>query len=314
VTLDDRCRGELCTGLGRALAAGLDPVRALDAVKDVCGGRLARALVRSAESVGRGNALSRTLALHGLVSPLDQLLLSTGEDAGQVDRVLDLLGQRYLRSHARWRKMKGRMLVPAFLLAIAVLTAPLPALVAGTLSGSRYLLDTLLLAALVAACVMLVRGVAARWRSHGSAPWITQLARAVPGLRKLSRLHEQAEICEALALCLECGLPARQSLRGLLRLQRGGPRRDNLLRAVASVEGGAPVADGLRTAGLLDGDGHAIVSAGEQAGRLPTALSHHAVGLNGRLDDVYDLLAQWLPVFAYAAVAGLIAAGILGVL
>ena len=71
--------------------------------------------------------------------------------------------------------------------------------------------------------------------------------------------------------------------------------------------------DALRDAGLLDGSGgYAIVSAGEQAGRLEQTLRHHARALNAELDGTYDVLAQWIPVVAYFTVAAVIAGGILG--
>ena len=311
--LSDDCRAQLCTGLGRALDAGLDPVSALGAVGDVCNGQLHRPLTLCANAIRKGSAMGVTLERQGLLSELDYALVSVSESAGRMAPVFERLGERYARAHARWRKMKGRLMLPTFIAFLGVLVLPIPALFAGKISTARYVLGAVAAIGLVIACVHLLRGLIARWRAHGSPTLLTRLARVLPGLRRLSLLHERFDVSEALALSLDAGLPASQALDNLLHGQFNGVRRANLVRARANLDGGVPLANALQEAGLLDSEGgFAIVSAGEQAGRLEQSLRHFARGVNDTLDNLYDLLAQWIPVVAYCIVAAVIAAGMLG--
>jgi type II secretory pathway component PulF len=313
LTLGDDCRAQLFTGLARALGAGMDPATGLKAVSDVCDGTLDRPIRRCASAVSKGSALGLTLERNGLISALDYAVVSVGETSGRLDQVFERLAARYSRAHARWRTLKGRLLLPGFTLMVAIVALPVPALFAGRLSTGRYVFNTLALMALMALCGWLARALALHWRAFGPPTPLTRAARALPLLRRLSLLHERAEVSDALALHLACGIPAYQALENLQQAQRNGVRRENLARARAALGAGAPLADALSEAGLLErGGGHAIVSAGEQAGRLDESLRHHARGLEDTLDSDYDLLAQWVPVIAYFSVAAVVAAGILG--
>ena len=50
----------------------------------------------------------------------------------------------------------------------------------------------------------------------------------------------------------------------------------------------------------------------EGAGRLEESLARTAQGHHDALDDAYTLLAQWIPVVLYLAVAGVVAVGLIG--
>lgn len=311
--LSDNCRSQLFTSLGRALEAGLDPVAALNAVTDICNGELDKPLRLCANAVRKGSSLCVTLEKQGLLSELDYALTSVSETAGRLAPVLERLGERYARAHARWRKMKGRLMLPAFLALVAVLTLPIPALFAGHLSAGRYVATTLAAIGVVIACVVLLRRLVAQWRAAGSPTVLTRIVRLLPLLRRLSVTHERFEVSDALAINLSSGVAASQALDNLLHGQFNSVRREGLVHARSALDGGMPLANALQEAGLVDSrSGFAIISTGEQTGRLEQSLRHYARGLNDTLDDVYDLLAQWIPVVAYAAVAGVIAAGIVG--
>ena len=285
---------------------------ALRAIDDVCGGDLAAQLRRCAGAVGKGSSLAASLRKQGLISELDHALVKVGEHSGHLPRVFEDLGARYLAVHGHWRKMKGRLMLPAFMLLVAIFALPVPALVAGRITPGRYLGTTLSMLALVFAVAMLLRGLLGHWRTHGPPTSVTRIARLLPLSGRLSRLHERAEVSGALALCLGAGIAASQALGLLLQVQQNGVRRENLVGARSVLDGGMSVANALRESGLLDRSGFATVSAGEHAGRLDQSLRHYARSANDTLDGLYDLLARWIPVIVYAGVAGVVAAGILG--
>ena len=310
--LADDARAEMFQGMGRALGAGLDAARALDALAGIRDGALDPRLARAANAVRKGGALTATLERNGLIAGADRVLLAAAEDTGNLDRVCLRLADRYARAWVRWRQMRGRMLLPGAVLVIAVLVLPLPALASGSLSAAGYVLRTVALLALVAASAMLVSGMLRLWRADGTPGWLTRLARALPVTATMSRLHQRADACERLALALACGLPARDALDGLRRAERNPVRRRALVRASGELGGGAGVAGALQAAGLLDAPGYAIVSAGEGAGRLEDCLQRVAESAHDALDDRYDLLARWIPVLVYALAAAGVTVGILG--
>jgi general secretion pathway protein F len=203
-------------------------------------------------------------------------------------------------------------MLPGAVLVIGILVLPLPALARGDLGAGAYLLRGAGTLALLALAAKLGSGLLHAWRVVGTPGWLTRLARALPVAGTFSRLHQRADTCEHLALALACGLPAADALRDLQRAEPNALRRTALAIAGRHLAAGAGLADALRGAALLDPPGHAIVTAGEGAGRLDEALQRVADAAHGELDGRYELLARWLPVAVYAVVAGAITAGLIG--
>jgi general secretion pathway protein F len=311
-TLGDIERAELFQGLARTLSAGLDAVQALNALRGDDAPPVNEALARAATLVGSGIALVRALDRNGLISPHDRPLLTLAENNGALGAACELLAQRYQRAHARWRQLKGKLLLPAAILVLAIIVLPLPALVGGTLSIGDYMLRTvaslLLLAALVQLLAMLIR----HWRTYGTPGWLTSLARLLPIVGALSKLHQRADAIERLALALRCGAAANAALQMMIRVEHNPVRKRTLSASRQALTNGAPLAVALHDANLLDAAGFAIVSTSEGAGRLDDGLQRIAANDHGDLDDRYSMIAQWLPVFIYVCVAGVVLAGLLG--
>jgi type II secretory pathway component PulF len=312
ITLADNQRAELFRGLARTLSAGLDAAQALNAVRGNDAKAVDTALAHAATSVGTGAAVVRALDRNGLISPHDRPLLTIAENNGALAAACDQLAQRYQRAHARWRQLKGKLLLPAAVLLLAIIVLPLPALLGGTLSLDDYILRTvsmlLLLAALVQLLVMLVK----HWRANGTPGWLTSLARVLPVVGAMSKLHARADTTERLALMLRCGSAANEALQTMIRVEHNAVRRRPLTACQKGLNGGAPLASALNDAGLLDTAGFAIVSASESAGRLDDGLQRVAANNHDDLDSRYSMIAQWLPVVVYVCVAGVVLAGLLG--
>jgi type II secretory pathway component PulF len=311
VELDDGQRAELFLGLGRSLGAGLTATQALEALQGICDGVLDTALDRAANAVGKGSALTATLQRQGLATDMDRVLLAAGEASGSVDLVCQRLADRYARAHARWRQLKGRLMLPGAVLLIGILVLPLPALAAGRLTVSGYVLRAGAAIVTLLAAARLASRAVRRWRTTGTPGWLTRLARLLPGIATTSRLHQRADASERLSLALLSGLPAADALDAMHRVEGNTVRRSDLVQARRTLRAGGGLADALAGAGLLDAPGYAIVSAGEGAGRLDDCLDRVARASHEALDQRYALLAQWIPVVVYLLVAGTVAAGIL---
>ena len=185
-TLRDDQRAELLHGLARTLSAGLDAVQALHAIDDICDGALNAPLTRAAQAAGKGTAMVRALERNGLISAHDQAILAVAENNGALAQACDQLAQRYQRAAARWRQLKGKMLMPAALLVMAIILLPIPALFAGKLDLNDYLLRAVSMLMLVAVLVQLLAMLIVHWRAHGTPTWLTRVARLLPIVAAMS--------------------------------------------------------------------------------------------------------------------------------
>ena len=309
--LSDSERAELFQGLAHTLSAGLDAMQSLHAMRGICGGALDAALTRAASAVGKGTALLRALDHNALISPHDYPLLAVAENSGALAHACEQFARRYQRSAARWRQLKGKLLLPAAVLVIAIIVLPLPALMAGTLGIADYLINAAAMLILLATLVQLAAMLIMHWRTHGTPRWVTRLARLLPVFAGMSHLHQRADTNERLALALRCGAPAAEALEIMSRGEQNPLRRSALDRARKELAAGAPLASALQQHDLLDAAQFAVVSAGEGAGRLDDSLNRVAADCHDELDARYALIAQWLPVLMYLCVAGMVLIGLL---
>lgn len=312
LNLTDEQRAEIFQGLGRALSAGLDAERALAAVTGIGDGGLDGRLKRTGSAVRKGTALPLALHRQGLLGEADMVLVAAGDQTGTVDRVFERLAARYARAAVRWRQMKGRLLLPVAILVVAIIVLPVPALAAGALTVTQYVARSASLLVILALLAWTASRLVLQWRATGTPGWLTRLARLLPGIAGMSRQHQRADACERLSMALASGLPAGDALTAMRRTEPNSVRNEALVRAHSALGGGTGVADALERAGLLDPSSYAIVSAGEAAGRLEETLARTAEDHHAALDDAYGLLAQWIPVALYLAVAGVVAVGLIG--
>ena len=299
-------RARLFDALAKTLDAGLPADRALLATEDLVDRRSAPHLAACALAVQRGTPLVRVLTRAGFVTGNDSALLEAGEHSGTTPRVLAALARRYERLHKQGQRMRARLMLPLGVLAIGVLTLPLPALASGSISAGEYLLQTLAAAGLVGLLLMLgLRSVRAvtrgalpagceRWPLLGG--WLADQARVT--------------VLEQLQMLLEAGLPAHDAVRACKRNAAGGMARRWLARLARSLAAGEGLSTALSASGLLDDPAqYALLSTGEAAGRTDAMLARIVDTARGRLDVRAAAIAEWTPRVVYALIVAVLAAG-----
>ena len=313
IRLSDGHRAEFCQVLGRALKAGLPPERVLEGAKDICNGAIRRELHLATKGVRKGTSLVSALDRQGLLSELDCAMLSCAEEVGALDAVLLNLAERYEARHNRWRRIRSKLVYPAFLFVFAIFIAPVPALFAGRITAADYALRTLGALALFVIAIHLLQIMLRLFNARGWPRPLSRLARRLPVVRKFARLHEHAEVTGNLAIMLKAGMPVLDALEAYRQVEPEGLRREHLDRAKASLEGGSSLADALNEAEILDsGEGYAIVSSGEGAGKLEENLLRYSVSCQSQLADEYDLLNRAVPLLIFFLVAWVILTGLIG--
>lgn len=312
VRLSDGHRAALCLSLGRGLNAGLPPDRALEAAKNVCGGKIDRQLRLAANEVRKGTRLVLALDRQGLVPERDYAVLSCAEETGTVDRALLNLADRYEARHNRWRQIRGKLLYPAFVFVFAIFVAPIPALFAERISGADYVVRTFALIGLVVVIVHLLQILIRHLDARGWPRSVSRLGRRMPLAGRFARLHERADLTGNLAFMLKAGLSMRDALDELRHSEPEGLRWEHLTRVNSDIIAGSKVADALQAADLVDDrEGYAIVSTAEEAGRLDEGLLRYSLSCQSALDDGYDVLARLAPLLVFLLVVLVVVSGLL---
>ena len=294
-------RARMLAALARSLDAGLPAATALAAIDDVTGDRAgAMALTQASAATARGTSLARALAEAGLCLPTDRELLLAAEQAGALPRMLHALADRYEGRSRRGSTLRAQMMLPAAVGLIAIVLLPLPALVAGELSGVRYGLRTGAMLAGIVAVLVLGRTLLHSFAARGQSPWT---ALPLPFIGKLAERDRRCHALQQLQALLAAGVAPLEAAGVCRRAAADAEqelRFDDLGKRLAS---GSSLTDALQGARLLHGEqAVGLLSAGEAAGRVPQALADCIHRERNQVESGFALLAEWTPRAIYALI------------
>jgi general secretion pathway protein F len=312
--LSDHLRAQVHSQLAALERAGV-PVA--DAVGML---RLPRAVqervTRVARELRAGRPLADAGADGGLFTPLEAAVLRAATLGGSPASAHERLGKSATARARRAAQLRARLLMPLFVLTIALFVQPLPALVSGSIGGGEYLWRS------VGTLTMLAGGVAAlqhliRRHSGGSeGPGRIAIEGALLRLPFIGELLTRAQaqaFFENLALLLGSGvamfdaLPAAASTLSFRTLRA---RFDTLLPL---MQAGASLATAARTLDCLGNEAViGMIATGEGSGTLPELLTRHAHGEGQLVSERQELLATWIPRIVYGALLLWMAMGLIG--
>ncbi|MBH3339855.1 type II secretion system F family protein [Pseudomonas mendocina] len=312
VTLDLRSRAGLFAHLGAMERAGVPIDRALASLD--LGVRHEAAVKRLRQMVGNGRDLATSGQLTGVFTPLESGLVRAAQEAGALAHIYEQLAQRYDEQARHAADLVSRLLLPAGVLMLALAVKPLPALVAGNLSGAGYLAAVLLPLLWLSILLFGARALWRRWQQRradqpGS---FDDLLLALPVLGSLQRRADLRNFCDSLGLLLEAGMPVLDALpRACSAVSNARLRRDfaSLAPRVAAGQSLVRAFDGLNFPGkaMLIG----VLNTGEATGRPGEALLRFARLQAQQLAASQQMLASWAPRLFYLAVAIWMAYGLL---
>jgi general secretion pathway protein F len=244
----------------------------------------------------------------GLFTALETRLIRAALNAGSPARTYERLAEYYSQRAQQWTTMKSRLMLPAFILVLALAVPPLPALVAGTLGVSGYLWQVTWPVLLIAALVAVVRWLGSQdGDSRGKSFY-----QRVPLYGPIFVRTNLRDFLASLALMLEAGIPMLAALPPALETVTDGDIRRELARVRQRVERGETFAAALDGVSYLRGSpALAFAHTGEQSGTLPEMLMRYTATETEAIAAYYERLAVWLPRILYVLVAIKIAAGIL---
>lgn len=285
--------------------------------------------LRSAISAGSNfaDALQRHPRLFGsdLVA-----IVRVAEAAGNLDVVLEAVGQERSRTEQLLDKIANSLRYPAVLLLIALLVLVFflvvvvpqfaavlrdfgqqPGGVAGlVLALSGFLVangDVLAgaVAVLMAASLIALRRPAVRLFA------LRQFGR-LPGLRGVLELRRTVLFCSSLATLLGNGVPLASALKVLVDLP--GAAAGGFEQVVAAVRGGSRLVDALGRVGYLPPLALKMLRVGEESGELAVVARRTAEFYETKLTDRLDRMAGVVGPAAIVVIAGVVGLLIVSIL
>ena len=286
-----RIRAELFLQLSQLERAGLPYDRAVAtmALPPPAAPRLKAMQALAARGIDAAKAGEQS----GLFTKLEARLVRAALNAGSPGATYQRLAEYYSQRARQWGAIKSRLMLPAFVLAIALVVQPLPALVSGTLGVMGYAWQVISPLLLIAAIVVVLR-------------WL-----GLPLYRPILVRSGFRDFFESLALMLEAGIPMFEALPAAIETVSDEATRRELTRVRQRVEKGETFAAALEGVPYLRGSpALAFAHTGEESGTLPQMLMRHAEVESAAIAAFYEQLAAWLPRIVYALVAIKVTAGI----
>lgn len=277
-----------------------------------------------------GESLERYPRLFG---PDLVAMVRVAEASGNLDGVLESVGEERARTEQLLDKITSSLRYPAFLLVVAlsVLTfflivvvpqfgatlrdfgPPPDGLVGFILALSDFLVQNgVWLAAGLAALAAL--GVVVMLRPHPRAVVGSYLAR-MPGLRSILELRRTVLFCSSLSLLLTNGVTLTAALRVLVDLP--GAAATGLDRVVEGVRRGGRLVDALGVIGYIPPLALKMLRVGEESGELAVVTRRTAEFYQAKLSERLDRVASVVgptAIIVIAAVVGTLIVSILSAL
>lgn len=303
--LSYRIRAELFLQLSQLEQAGLPYDRAVATIA-LPSPAMERLKAMQALSA-RGLDASKAGEQSGLFTKFEARLVRAALGAGSPAATYHRLAEYYSQRARQWAAMKSRMMLPAFVLAIALFVQPLSALVSGAIGVAGYAWRVISPVLLIAAIVAVLRWLG----SLGSEAKGKSFHQRVPLYGPIFVRTNLRDFFESLGLMLEAGVPMLEALPTAIETVSDGDIRRELTRARKGVENRETFAAALAGVSYLRGSpALAFAHTGEESGTLAEMLMRHAAVETAAIANFYEQLAAWAPRIVYALVAIKIAAGI----
>jgi general secretion pathway protein F len=303
--LPHHVRAEVFLQLSRLESAGIayDRAVATMAVAPPAAQRLKAFKALAARGVDAARAGEQS----GLFTSLEARLVRAALTAGSPAPTYQRLAEYHAQRARQWGLIKARLAMPVFVLAIALVIQPLPALISGAIGVKGFAWQVCWPILVIAVVVVALCWLHARSQSSGRSVY-----QRVPLYGPIFVRINLRDFLESLALMLEAGVPMLEALPPAIETVADGDIRRELARARKAVEQKKTLAEALVGVSYLRGSPVLeFAHTGEQSGTLPEMLMRHAAIETDAIASFYEQLAAWLPRVIYLLVVIKVAAGIL---
>ncbi|WP_028452465.1 type II secretion system F family protein [Chitinilyticum aquatile] len=269
-------------------------------------------LVAMEKLLARGVDLAGAGRQSGLFTPLEATLIAAACSAGSPAASYRRLGEHYALQARLAGEVKARLALPALMIVLGLLLAPIPDLAAGRIGAGAYLLGVLQPLLLIAGTLLAGKWLWQRSEQDTSGALANELL-ALPLFGHWYRDCCRRNFLASLALLAEAGLPLFDAIPLALQTVSSATLRRQAQRLLPALQAGATLAQACtRVPWLQEERIIALITTGEHSGRLPEMLLRLAAQLDEELAHTATQFAAWLPRLIYALVVLWLAASILG--
>lgn len=313
--IPDQIRAELFSHLAVMERSGLPPDKAFALLK--LPARLQERVNVLRRLLSKGTDIPTAGQKSGLFSDLETNIIRAACNAGSPEVTYKRLASRYEHKARQASLIRSRMTMPMLTLFIALAVQPLPALVAGTITGGGYLLSILRPFLVLGGLVFVYRFVKQRITAMTDRPTLIQVSLSrwlthVPLFGPMVVRKNVRDFYENLALMLEAGIPMFDALPKAVDTVNICVIRDDFKRVKVMMEKGRSFTDAVTD---LQYQGkypvQSFAHTGESSGALPEMLLRFADGESEAVAQFQVRMAEWLPRLFYTLVAGWMAYQIL---
>lgn len=313
--LPDRIRADMFTHLSAMERAGLPPDKSFSLLP--LPGNLQPRLTALRKLIAKGIDVPTAGLRSGLFSTMEFNILHAACSAGSPALSYTRLATRYEQKARQASLIKSRMIMPLLVLFIALAVQPLPALVAGSITGGQYVIFVvrpfILLAIIAGSCRYLWSWLSIPTDSPSKlkVSFSVFLTR-IPLFGTILVRRNVRDFYENLALMLESGIPIFEALPKAVNTVNLCIIRSDFSRLKPAMERGLTLTQAvsdLQFQGRYSA--HSFVNTGEASGNLPEMLLRYANGESEAVAQFQQQAADWLPRLFYGIVLGWMAYQIL---
>lgn len=307
---------DLYLQLSRLEQAGLPAQQALSLIESSDPG-IQNKVRRFRGYFNKGFSIAEAGGRAGLFVNPDKALIKAGESGGKLGAVYQQLVTYYAEKARRLNKIKSKLYLPVFVLLLAMLLQPLPALVQQQIGAIDYLLAgvgrfVLVMFALFIAYRLPYWLCDGFLRVLGLANTVYRLQYGLPFVSGWFIKRQSFEFFRCLGLLLEAGMAIADALPMAVDVIKNPLLRQRFEPAMAEVGQGFPLAEALMKVDFIDRHALRLLNSGEHSGKLDETLLHYCRLEAERIALQDELLADWAPRLFYFAVAGWVAFSIIG--
>jgi type IV pilus assembly protein PilC len=284
------------------LDAGVPTLKSLNIISEGLKGHLRIIFSNIGESVSKGNTISDSMAKYPKVfAKLDLTLIKSAELSGELPNCFKTLYNWYeFKKRIKGILISGFML-PLVILHVMAFIVPLPSLVLGKISTSKYLINI----ATALGFLYLPIGISLTlYHSMPNTGLLRKLFDAlilrIPVLGLAIRQISICRYCRGFNMLYKAGVPIAQCAKQATELTGNLIIADLFKGAAASIEAGNSAYEGFSRSLPLDYLN--IWQTGEQIGELDKMADKIAEISGDRAELLFTEFARWLPRLLYALI------------
>ncbi len=301
-SLPYQIRADLFNSLAALEQSGLPALQAFTLLK--LSSRAHGRVEKTRQWLGRGLDIASAGAKSGLFSPFEASLLRAALQAGSPATTYRRLADSYSLKAQQRAAIKSRLMLPLLVLVMALLVQPLPSLVAGTISGGGFLLQSLRPLLLLSAMFYLAVWFKNWFEQATPSPaqdWISQQLTRVPVFGLMHVRQNNRDFFASLALLLEAGLPMFDALPHAVASIGNSAIRKDFARLRQQMTQGATLAQAIERLNYV-GNSQVLgyIHTGESSGTLPEMLQRFVNAETVAVTQFQTQVAEWLPRMIYA--------------